>query len=87
MAVARLTVLDGDGEPVAGALVTGEWNEGDTDAGACTTNETGSCELESGSMRKRVSQATFRITDVSHESLSYDPDVDDADRDLTVRKP
>lgn len=90
VAVAQVTVLDGGQEPVAGALVTGEWNEGDADTDACTTDETGTCELESGSMKKRVLQATLEITDVSHESLSYDPDLDDSpDRnwDLTIRKP
>ncbi len=93
VAVAEVTVLDGDDQPVAGALVSGAWDEGDTDTTACITDQSGRCELESGSIRRRVSQTTVAITDVEHDELSYQPELDAVDnpedqpRELAIRKP
>ena len=92
VAVVEVTILDNDSAPVAGVRIAAEWDEGDTDGTACTTDENGGCELESGSIRKRVSQTVLEITDVSHDELTYSPELDDvADparpRELTIRKP
>jgi len=91
--VAEITMLTLDGEPVAGALVSGAWDEGDTEDATCTTDAAGTCRLESDSIRKRVPRTVFEITDIDHSELSYRADLDMVDepesqpRELTVRKP
>ena len=93
VAVAEVTIFDTDDDPVADVRISGEWDEGDTDTTACTTDATGTCELESGSIRKRVGQAVLEITDIEHDELSYHPELDlvedpeDQPRELTIRKP
>lgn len=90
---ASVTVLDGDREPVANAVISGEWSEGDTETAACTTDEIGTCEIESDSLRKRVSHAVFEITNLEHARLTYLPepdqleDPDDQPRVITIHKP
>ena len=48
--------------------------------------------MESGSIRKRVGQAVFEITDIEHDELTYHPELDlvedpeDQPRELTIRK-
>lgn len=91
--VAEVTMLTVDGEPVAGAMVSGTWDEGDTEHASCTTNEAGTCRLESDSLRKRVSETVLEITEIEHSEFSYRADLDMVDepeaqpRELTVRKP
>lgn len=93
IAVAELTVLDGAGEPVAGVIVSGEWDEGDTEEASCTTDEDGTCELESDSLRKRVPSAVLEIADLDHDNLEYRSDLDVVDdpeerpRQLAISKP
>lgn len=93
MAVAEVTILDDDDEPVAGVRISGEWDEGDAEATACTTDDTGTCDLESGSIKKRVGQTVFEITDIEHDALTYHPELDriadpeDPQRELQIRKP
>lgn len=88
-----VTVLDADDEPVAGAMVSGAWSEGDTDTASCTTDETGACELESDSIRKRVSTVVFEIINLEAESLSYLPELDNVGdpgeqpRSISIAKP
>ncbi|NNC91757.1 MAG: hypothetical protein HKN80_04635 [Acidimicrobiia bacterium] len=93
VAAAEVTILDGEDEPVTGVLISGKWDEGETDTTACTTVDAGTCELESGSIRKRVGQAVLEITHVEHDVLNYDRKLDlvdepeDQPRELTIRKP
>jgi hypothetical protein len=93
VAVAEVTVVDSQDDPVAGVEVSGKWDEGDIENPTCTTDKTGKCELESGSIRKRVSQTIFEIIGLEHDVLSYDPDLDAVDSlesqpsDITIRKP
>jgi hypothetical protein len=93
VAVAELTVLDGAEEPVAGVIVSGEWDEGDTEEASCTTDEAGTCELESDSLRKRVPRAVLEITALDHDNLEYRPNLDVVDdpeerpRQLAISKP
>jgi hypothetical protein len=93
VAVANVTVLDGAGEPVPDVRVSGEWDPGDTGEVFCTTDEAGTCDLESDSLRKRVPLAVLRITAIEHRRLTYHPNLDEADaspeqpRELIVRKP
>jgi len=77
VAVTRVVVLDDGYEPVAGVLVAGEWSEGADEEAACTTDADGECDLESDSIKKRVGSAELEITTVEHDSLDYEPDLDD----------
>jgi hypothetical protein len=93
LAQAAVTVLDGGNQPVAGAVVSGKWSEGDSETTSCLTDETGACEMESDSIRKRVSRAVLEITNLEHESLTYFPEFDQVDnpedqpRVITISKP
>lgn len=77
VAVGRVLVLDDADHPVAGALVTGEWSEGENEGAACTTDADGECDLESDSIQKRVGSAELEVTNVEHDSLAYLPELDD----------
>ena len=93
LARAAVMVLDGANQPVAGAVVSGKWSEGDSETTSCLTDETGSCEMERNSIRKRVSHAVLEITKIEHGSLTYFPEFDQVDnpedqpRFITIRKP
>jgi hypothetical protein len=93
VAVAEVTILNGEDEPVAGARISGEWDEGGTETSACTTDDTGTCDLESGSIRKRVGQTVLEITDIEHDQRTYHPELDQVEnpegqpRELKIRKP
>ncbi len=76
-----LTVVDGDQEPVPGAVVTASWDKGDDDLMRCTTNEHGHCHFTSSAFAKRIKSATFQIEDIAHEDLDYLGHLD-AGRDL-----
>ena len=87
-----VAVRDSENQPVAGAVISAEWSEGDTEATVCTTDNEGMCEFESGSIRKRVANAVLEITDIQHDSLTYVPELDEVDnpqdqpRVITVSK-
>jgi hypothetical protein len=93
LARAEVTVLDGGNQPVAGTVVSGNWSEGDDEASSCLTDETGTCEIKSDSIRKRVSHTVLEITNLEHESLTYFPEFDQVDnpedqpRVISIRKP
>ncbi len=93
LARAAVTVLDGANQPVAGAVVSGNWSEGDSETSSCLTDETGTCEMTSDSIRKRVSHAVLEFTNLEHELLTYFPEFDQVDnpedqpRVITIRKP
>ncbi len=93
VAQAAVTVLNSEEQPVSGTVVSGNWSEGDTETTSCTTDEAGTCELVSDSIRKRVPKIVFEITDLQNESLAYLAGLDDVDspedqpRTITIRKP
>lgn len=87
-----MTVIDSESGPVTGAVVLGLWSEGDNETAECTTDKLGTCELEIGPIRKRVSDVIFEITNLKHDSLVYLPEFDLGNPDdqpptVTIRKP
>jgi hypothetical protein len=87
-----VSVTDTNDRPVAGAVVSGVWSEGETGAGSCTTDVLGECELESSSIRKRVGSVELTIDSVEHAGLGHASELDAAGLDedpgtITIAKP
>lgn len=73
-ALVTLTILDGNDSPVYGATVTGQWtgDAGGTSSGVTGTN--GQVTLSSGNIKKGTT-ATFTVTGIEHNTLTYIPPV------------
>ena len=89
-ATVTATVVDGAGQAVAGAALTGSW---DGEAAWCTTDETGRCDLDLPGLRKKQATVTFTVSGISADGLHYDPAANgdpDGDSDgttIVVSKP
>ncbi|MFK5635256.1 N-acetylmuramoyl-L-alanine amidase [Ornithinimicrobium sp. LYQ103] len=71
----EVTVVDGVGAVVGGALVSGAWTTtGTTDS--CTTGSDGTCSVSQGA-GKGTGSLTFVVDDVKKDTLSYAPDDND----------
>ncbi len=85
-----MTAHDTDHNPVAGAVVIGQFNDGSSEF-ECTTNANGQCSVEG--FQWFLSALTFRVTDVYHVDLDYvpgnnhDQDGDSNGTSITVRRP
>ncbi len=67
-----LTVHDSNENPVSGATVSGTWTGDFNGSGSCTTGGSGTCQIDSGSIRKKgTTSMTFTVGNVTHASLSY----------------
>lgn len=92
-AVAAITVHDTDHAPVAGATVTGGWSGAASGTSSCTTDGTGRCSVSRGGIRKNSRTATFTVTEVIYQSLTYlpgenhDPDGDSSGTSILISKP
>jgi PKD repeat protein len=68
-ATVTLATVDGTGQPVAGATVSGSWSTGGN--GGCTTQgAAGTCSF-SVNLGKKIASATWTITTISHATLAY----------------
>jgi thermitase len=78
---------------VAGAVVSGAWSGGATGTATCTTGITGTCSVDSDSLRKRDNTATFTVTGITAAGLTYsvaqnhEPDGDSTGTAITIAKP
>ncbi|MBE0609071.1 MAG: S8 family serine peptidase [Dehalococcoidia bacterium] len=79
-ATATVTVRDGSGNQVGGALVTGKWNG--SESASCTTSSLGMCSV-SRSQAKKVASVTFEVTGVALTGYTYD----DANPTVVISKP
>jgi serralysin len=68
---ATVTVRDGNGQPVAGAVVTGQWSGLVSGSGSGTTNASGVATIDSPKSKKAGS-TTFTVTTVTKAGNSYD---------------
>jgi hypothetical protein len=88
-----VTVHDTDHSPVAGAVVTGTWNDGGSGSGSCTTGASGTCVVISEPVRKREGNVTFTVDGIVASGLSYaashnhDPDGDSSGTAIGISKP
>ena len=96
-AVATITVLTTDNNPVAGVIVTGKWSAGGGTF-TCTTNAAGQCNVSRSGLRRSISKVTFTVIDVTDPSqtITYLPsanqDPDTASQNsngttITVKRP
>lgn len=69
---ARVTVstVDGNGQPVPSATVSGQWSTGAS--GGCTTGSTGSCSFTLN-LGRTVRTATWTVSTITHATLPYAP--------------
>jgi hypothetical protein len=53
--------------------VTGTWSGAASGTGTCTTSTNGTCNVVSGSLRKRDATATFTVTGITASGATYAP--------------
>ena len=76
---------------VAGAAVTGAWDDGSV--GSCTTNASGRCTVSRSAIPKSANRGTFTIRSVARSGFGYnpagnhDPDGDSSGTTITVQRP
>jgi len=73
-AIATVTVVDVDGSPVAGAIVSGQWSGLTDDIDSGITDENGNVSLNSNRLKKASGTFTFTITEVVKSDWTYDPE-------------
>jgi uncharacterized GH25 family protein len=73
-AVAVAHIVDADGNPVAGATVTGQWTGSATGTDTVTTDENGTATAQSDRTRDTSGTFTFTVDDVSKDGWTYEPD-------------
>ncbi|MCH7653373.1 MAG: S8 family serine peptidase, partial [Chloroflexi bacterium] len=66
----KIVVLDSDGNTVSKADVSGTWTLGTF---SCTTNGKGKCTVRSGNIDLSMLEVMFRVDEVSHGTMVYDP--------------
>jgi len=71
--IARVLIVDSDGVPVEGALVTGAFSGDVTGWKGRTTDASGVAILDTVSWKQIQPRATFCVDDVAHYQLSYEP--------------
>jgi subtilase family protein len=87
-----VTVQDDEGQPVPGALVSGQWSNGTSGSPTCSTAGTGRCSLSKGNLKGGVGSVTLTIANVAHADFDYlpgangDPDGDSNGTVIVVYK-
>ena len=73
-AIATVTVVDADGYPVAGATVSGHWEDATSDSDSGTTGAGGAVSLQSNSLKKPSPGTTFTfvVDNVAKNGWTYD---------------
>ena len=77
--------------PVAGATMTGTWDDGS--AGSCTTNASGVCTVSRSAVPKSTNRGTFTVRSVARSGFAYtpaanhDPDGSSSGTIITVQRP
>ena len=81
-----ILVLDSAGNPVENAQVSGDWSDGASGTGSCTTDSSGTCEVSMPDIRNKVHSVTFTVSDVTHDPLTYNASLN-TESSVTVLKP
>jgi hypothetical protein len=87
-ALVTITIVDSNGNPVAGATVSGSWSGAGSGSGACAaaTDSNGQCTVTRTGMRKRNGSVTYTLDGVAHASLTYD-ETANVETSIVVSKP
>jgi len=86
-ATVTITVVDQNGAPVSGAVVSGNWSSGIGGSGDCQTNGAGQCSITRMFIRNTSSSVTFTVNNVNATGYTYNPGANsdlDGDSDGTV---
>ena len=92
-ATVTIYVHDSNHKLVANAAVTGQWSNGGTGTGSCTTNSSGACTVSKTGLSTKTTSITFSMTGISATGLIYtssanhDPDTDSNGTTIVVSKP
>ena len=92
-ATVRILVQDMTGAPIPNASVYGEWTEGTSGSGWCTTESNGWCSVLKVGIKKNVSSSRFGVYSVKVAGKIYtaenntDPDGDSDGTQIVVRRP
>jgi hypothetical protein len=91
---ANVTVLvhDSAEAPLQGVIITGNWGNGISGVGNCTTGLDGICNISQNNLKNNISSVTFSITDLSsglpyRASINHDPDGDSDGTTIVIIKP
>lgn len=84
-ATVSLGVVYGNGLPVTGAVVVGDFSVGGASVN-CTTNTSGQCGIQSGNLSKRTAETTFAVSGITGMNLAYDASKNVVSS-VTVRRP
>jgi len=71
-AIATVTIVDADGNPVEGATVYGQWSGLTSDSDSGVTDTSGKAALRSDRVRNVSGTFTFTVTDVTKDQWTYD---------------
>ena len=88
-----ITVHDANHNPLANAVVTGNWSNGASGTATCTTGSNGQCSVSKSGIRNGKSSVTFTVNNVTRSSFTYasasnhDPDGSSNGTRIVVRKP
>ena len=87
-----VTVHDASETPIQGVVVSGNWSNGATGSGSCTTVANGSCSISATNLRSNISNVTFTVSSLSYSipyqsSLNHDPDGDSNGTSIVVSRP
>ena len=85
-ALVTITIADGNGLPVAGALTEGDWSNGATGATSCTTDASGVCSLSKQNLKGNVASVDFTVTNVTASGYNYDSGANEVPGSITVFK-
>ncbi len=85
-AIATVTIVDADGNPVEGVTVYGHWSELTSDSDIGVTDASGQISLTSDRVKRASGTFTFTVDDVALGGWTYDPtaNVDTSDS-ITVQ--
>jgi hypothetical protein len=88
-----ITVVDQNGNPVAGVFVDGAWSNGANGSGNCTTDANGQCTVTKNRIKSNESSVTYTINSLSASGYTYnaaansDPDGDSNGTVIIVSAP
>ena len=90
---ATVTILIHDQyeQPLEGAIVSGNWSDGASGGGSCTTDAFGICSVNKSNIKGNNQQVLFTVEVVSQDTFEYRP-IDNHDdggngSTITVSKP
>jgi hypothetical protein len=88
-----IVVVDGEQVPLADAVVSATWSQGQLGPATCTSDANGVCSLSSGHVDSEVGSVALTVDAVDHDTHSYDagangdPDGDSDGTQITINQP